>query len=84
VETAEAFGISVSVIKKLQKQLKEKGNLEPAELKRSGRKIKKAELEADVELYPEDFNRERALRFKCTEEGMRKAMKRHKITRKKR
>ena len=83
-ETAEAFGISVSVIKKWQKQQKEKGNIEPAELKRSGRKIKKAELEADVASNPEDFNWERAVRFGCSEEGIRKAMKRHKLTRKKR
>jgi len=83
-ETSEVFGISVSVIKKWQKQLKEKGNLEKAKLNRSGRKIKKAELEADIEKYPEDFNWERAVRFACSEEGIRKAMKRHNLTRKKR
>jgi len=82
-ETSEVFGISVSVIKDWEKLKKEKGSVKPAKLKRSGRKIKKAELEADVKTYPEDFNWERAERFGCSEEGMRKAMKRHKLTRKK-
>ena len=83
-ETAEVFGVSVSSIKRWQKLLKETGEIENKPLKRSGRKIKEAELRADVEKYPDDFNWERAKRFGCTEEGIRKALKRHKITRKKR
>ena len=76
-ETAEVFGISVSAIKDWQK-------LEKKALERSGRKIKEEGLRADVEKYPDDFNWERAVRFDCTEEGIGKAMKRHKLTRKKR
>ena len=83
-KTSETFGISVSAIRDWEKIKKEQGNLKPKELKRTGRKIKKAELKADVEKYPEDFNWERAVRFKCTEEAIRKAMKRHNLTRKKR
>ena len=82
--TSEAFGVSVSAVKRWQKQMKETGKLENKPLKRSGRKIKETELRADVEKYPDDFNWERAERFDCSEEGIRKAMKRHKITRKKR
>jgi len=83
-ETSEIFGVSVSAIKDWQKLQKEKGNVEKKKLFRKGRKIGEAELRADVEAHPEDFNWERAVRFGCTEEGIRKAMKRHKLTRKKR
>jgi len=82
-ETSEIFGVSVSAIRSWQKLQKEKGNLKPKELRRNGRKIKTSDLKADVETHPEDFNWERAVRFGCTEEAIRKAMKRHKLTRKK-
>jgi len=83
-ETTEIFGVSVSAIKDWEKLQAEKGSLEKKELKRKGRKIGEAELKADVASKPDDFNWERAVRFGCTEEGIRKAMKRHKLTRKKR
>ena len=83
-KTSKTFEISVSAIRKWEKLQKDQGSLVPKELKRSGRKIKKKELESDVEKHPEDFNWERAVRFKCTEEAIRKAMKRHNLTRKKR
>ena len=83
-ETSEIFGVSESAIRTWQKLQKEQGNLNPKELKRNGRKIKTTELKADVEAYPDDFNWERAVRFGCTEEAMRKAMKCNKLTRKKR
>jgi transposase len=47
-KTAEVFGISVSAIKDWQKLMKETGKLENKPLKRSNRKIKEAELRADV------------------------------------
>jgi len=82
-ETSEIFGVSESAIRTWQKLQKEQGNLKPKELRRNGRKIKASELKADVEAHPDDFNWERAVRFKCTEEAIRKAMKRNKLTRKK-
>ena len=82
-ETSEAFGVSVGAIKDWQKLLKTKGNLEKKPLKRSGRKIKEEELRADVEKYADDFNSERAKRFDCTGEAIRIAMKKYKLTRKK-
>jgi transposase len=83
-ETSRIFGISVSALRIWEKIQKEKGNVKPKKLERSGRKIKEAALKADVEAHPDDFNWERAVRFSCTEEAIRKAMKRNKLTRKKR
>jgi transposase len=83
-KTSETFEISVSAIREWEKLQKEQGSVEPKELKRTDRKIKESELKADVESFPDDFNWERAKRFGCTEEGIRKAMKRHNLTRKKR
>jgi transposase len=83
-ETSEVFGVSVSAIKRWQKLQKETGSVEKKELTRSWRRIDPELLKADVEKYPEDFNWERAVRFGCHEEGIRKAMKRNKLTRKKR
>jgi transposase len=83
-ETSEIFGVSVSAIRTWEKLQKEQGNVKRKELERSGRKIKSSELKRDVETRPEDFNWERAVRFGCTEEAIRKAMKRNKLTRKKR
>ena len=83
-ETSEAFGVSVSAIKEWQKKLEKTGDIENAPLERTGRKIKEAELKSDVEKYPDDFNYERAVRFGCTGEAIRLAMKKYKLTRKKR
>lgn len=83
-ETSEVFGVSVSAIKRWQKKLKLKGNIKNEPLERRGRKIKEEKLRKDVELYPEDFNDERALRFGCTGEAIRVALRKYKLTRKKR
>ena len=83
-ETSEVFGVSVSAIKKWQQKLKITGAIENAPIERTGRKIKEEELRKDVEEYPEDFNEERAVRFGCTGEAIRLAMKKYKLTRKKR
>lgn len=83
-ETSEAFGVSVSAIKRWQKKKKMTGKIENEPLERTGRKIKEEELRKDVATYPEDFNDERAVRFGCTGEAIRVAMKKYKLTRKKR
>jgi len=83
-ETSEVFGVSVSAIKSWEKKLKLTGDIENAALERTGRKIKEEELRKDAELFPEDFNEERAVRFGCTGEAIRLAMKKCKLTRKKR
>ena len=74
----------MSAIKSWQKRQKEEGTLESKPLERGSRKIEPEKLRADVAEYPYDFNSERAVRFGCSEDGMRKAMKRCKLTRKKR
>lgn len=40
-------------------------------------------LKEDVEKYPDSYQRERAVRFNCTQRGIGRALKRLKITQKK-
>jgi transposase len=82
-ETMETFGISKDAIYNWEKQYKEKGHLESKPLERSGRKITREALQKDVDEKASDFNHERAVRFNCTAEAIRQALKRYKITRKK-
>ena len=74
-ETCGAYGISKSAIKSWRKQIRETGRLTEKPIVRSWRKIDPEKLKLDVEANPDDFNLERALRFGCSEEGIRKAMK---------
>jgi transposase len=83
-EVRTMLGLGVNTITKWKKLRAEKGSLENKPLKRRWRKIDPEKLQADVREYPDDFNRERAKRLKCSESGIRKAMKGQKITRKKR
>ena len=83
-ETRKLFGLGKNTITEWKKLQEETGSLENRPLERSWRKIDPVKLQADVDAFPDDFNGERALRFGCSEIGIEKAMKRHKITRKKR
>ena len=77
------FGLGVNTITKWKKLRAETGSVgEP--LKRKWRKIDPEKLQSDVNEYPDDLDRERAVRLGCSASGVKKAMKRHKITRKKR
>jgi len=82
-EVREMFGIGVHTIRQWKELREEMGGLENRPLKRSGKKIDMDKLRADVEQNPEDFNRQRGLRFCCTGEAIRQALRRGKITRKK-
>ena len=82
-QTCEAFGVSPSALKKWQKQYNETGSLENKPLQRQWRKIDPEKLRADVQAYPEDFNDETAQRFGCSGEGIRPALQKLKIIRKK-
>jgi len=73
-----------NTIRSWQKLQEETGDLKNRELERSWREIEPEKLKLDVESHPDDFNSERAKRFHCSEDGMRRAMKRNKLTRKKR
>jgi len=87
-ETCEIFGIGENTLKVWRRQQKNTGTLENKPLKRRWRNPgahpgDPGELLLDIHRNPDDFNHERAERFKCSVEAIRKAMKKLKITRKK-
>ena len=83
-ETHEVFKIAISTIQRWEKQLKETGDLGKKELHRSFRKIDPEKLKAYVAEHPDAYQSEIAKEFGCSESGIRDALRRHKITRKKR
>lgn len=83
-ETKEIFKISISTIRAWEKQLKEEGNLKAKIPERPFKKIDPEKLKAYVEEHPDSYQNEIAKEFNCTPEAIRKALKRLKITRKKR
>ena len=83
-ETHQVFKVSQTTICTWEKQLKETGNLEKKELHRGSRKIDPEELKVYVAEHPDAYQSEMAEAFQCSESGIRYALKRHKITRKKR
>ena len=82
-ETHQVFKVSISTIREWEKQLKETGDLGKKELHRSFRKIDPEKLKAYVEEHPDAYQSEMAEAFGCSESGIRDALRRHKITRKK-
>lgn len=83
-ETAEIFGVGKSSISKWVQQYKETGDLSNKPLNRGYKKIDPKELIAYVEEHPDAFQKEIAEHFDATQQGVAKALKRLKITRKKR
>ena len=83
-ETHLVFKVSISTIREWEKRLKETGDLEKKELHRGFRKIDPEKLEAYVVEHPDAYQSEMAEAFGCSESGIRDALRRHKITRKKR
>ena len=69
--THQVFKVSKSTIQKWEKQ-------------RSFRKIDPEKLKAYVAAHPDAYQSEMAEAFGCSESGIRDALRRHKITRKKR
>ena len=82
-ETHQTFKVSRSTIQEWEKQLKETGDLGKKELHRGFRKIDPEKLKAYVAEHPDAYQSEMAEAFGCSESGIRDALKRHKITRKK-
>jgi len=82
-ETRKLFNLGANTITQWKALKEETGTLENRPLERGWRKIDPEKLRADVEERPEDFNDERALRFGCTGEAIRLALKKEKITLKK-
>ena len=83
-ETCEVFGISANALKTWRRQQKKTGTIESKPKVRRWRKIDPGELLLDIHRNSDSFNHERAEKFGCTGEAVRKAMKKLKITRKKR
>lgn len=83
-ETHEVFKVARSTIQKWERQYKETGNVEKKKLNRSFRKIDPDKLKAYVAEHPDSYQSEMAEAFGCSESGIRYALWRYKITRKKR
>ena len=83
-EVRNMFGLGKNTITEWKKLRSETNNLKNRPLKRRFRKIDPDKLRKDIEERPDEFNSERAKRFGCSEDGMRRALKRNKLTRKKR
>ncbi len=83
-ETHQTFKVSVATIRNWEKQLEKEGNLEKKPLHRSYKKIDPEKLIAYLEEHPDAYQKEIAEEFGCSAVAIHLAMKRLKITRKKR
>jgi len=83
-ETSRVFKAAVSTIRKWEKQRKETGTLTPKVPRRPFKKIDPLKLRAYVDQHPDAYQKEIALEFHCAQSAIQKALKRLKITRKKR
>ncbi len=83
-ETKDIFKVDISTICAWEKLLREKGDLKAKTPCRPFKKIDPEKLKAYVEEHPDAYQKEIAEEFNCSAEAVRKALKRLKITRKKR
>lgn len=83
-KTSEVFKVSITTIRKWEKQLREEGNLKTKTPKRPFKKIAPDKLKKYIEEHPDAYLREIAEEFGCCINAVSKALKRLKITRKKR
>lgn len=81
--TSETFKVSIKTIRDWEKLLKEKGNLKPKTPERSFKKIDPDKLRKYIKEHPDAYLREIAEEFGCCINAVSKALKRLKITRKK-
>ena len=82
-ETAKIFHASVSAIRVWVQKYQETGDLSDKPLNRGFKKIDPDKLRAYVKEHPDDTQQEIADAFGCTNQAVSKALKRLKITRKK-
>ena len=82
-ETAAVFKVSESTLQKWKSKLNKTGTLERKELYRTWRKIDPDKLLKYVEEHPDAFLHEIAEGFDCTAWGVKKALERLGISRKK-
>ena len=83
-KTGEVFDIGTSTICRWNKRLKEEGTLKKRVGKRPFKKIDPDKLTAYVQANPDAYLREIAEEFHCCKSAIAKALRRLKITRKKR
>ena len=83
-ETSKTFEVAVTTIREWEKQLKEEGDLTPKVPTRGSKKIDPDKLRAYVAEHPDAYQTEIAKEFNCCQSAVHKALKRLKITRKKR
>ena len=83
-ETHPTFKVSISTIRSWEKQLEKEGNLKKKPLHRSYKKVNPEKLIAYVTEHPDAYQKEIAEEFGCSATAIYLAMKRLKITRKKR
>ena len=83
-KTAKVFKIGESTLKTWLGKYKESGEIKNKPLNRPHKKISPKKLEAYVEKHPDAYLKEMAEVFDCSDTAIGKALKRLKITRKKR
>ena len=83
-ETAQVFKIGTTTLKKWQKKYEETGEIKDKPPRRTFKKVDPKKLEEYVAKHPDAYLSEMAEAFACSDEAIRKALKKLKITRKKR
>lgn len=83
-ETKEVFHVTITTIRKWEKQLDEEGTLAKKPVVRPFKKIDPEKLSEYIQAHPDAYIREIAAEFSCCETAVRKALERLHITRKKR
>ena len=83
-ETSKIFKVGTTTLKKWVKKHKETGDLSKKPLKRKARKLDSEALRAYIESNPDSYQYEIAEHFGCDQSTVCKALKRLKITHKKR
>ena len=82
--THQVFKVSISTIRKWEKQYDSEGGFKKKPLNRSFKKIDPEKLKAYLRQHPDAYLKEIAEEFVCNESAIRQAFKRLGITRKKR
>ena len=83
-QTSKVFKVAINTIRNWEKQLKTEGHLKKRTFVRAFKKIDPEKLKAYVKENPDAYLHEIAETFQCCQTAIRKALKRLKITRKKR
>jgi len=82
--TKKVFKVGITTIRRWKEQLVELGNLKNKPLNRTFKKIDPEKLSTYIDEHPDAYLREIAEVFSCSDEAVRKALGKLKITRKKR